>query len=158
MKKRLLSLFIFLCSACLSHAQCFKLPFYFRISNMENLYQIDSLKKIFLQDQKFILVRESAVEMRNNYESTIFLPLKQGTWYKFVFVGDLSSKSFQQRLYDFNEKKIITLNQKIKDTEANIIQFDYIPQFTEFHSLRSLQINKTKKKLSGYFLLFKKLV
>jgi hypothetical protein len=137
------------------HAQRIKLPVYFDIDAMQNLYQIDSLKTL-LAEQGFIMVKESAVQMINNYESSIFLPLKQNQWYKFVFVGDLSSKSFQQRLFDFEEKKVITINQKIKDAEANIIQFDYIPKFAEFHALRSLQINKKKKKLNGYFLLFRK--
>jgi hypothetical protein len=137
-------------------AQSIRLPVYFDISAMENLYQIDSLKNLFAE-QGFLLVRESAVQMINNYESTIFFPLKQKQWYKFVFIGDISSRSFQQRLYDFEEKKVITINQKIKDAEANIVQFDYIPKFAEFHALRSLQINKTKKKVNGYFLLFRKI-
>lgn len=157
MKNKLFFTLLFLFYSFVCKAQFTKLPVYFDIGTMENLYQIDSLKKLFVEGQNFVMVKESAVQMTNNYESTIFLPLKQGHWYKFVFVGDLSSKSFQQRLFDFNEKKMITLNQKIKDTEGNIILFDYIPQFTEFHALRSLQINKTKKKLNGYFLLFRKI-
>jgi hypothetical protein len=139
-----------------ANAQRIKLPIYFDITAMQNLYQIDSLKTLFTE-QGFILVRESAVQMYSNYESSIFLPLKETQWYKFVFVGDLSSKSFQQRLYDFEEKKVITINQKIKDAEANIVLFDYIPKFAEFHALRSVQINKTKKNVNGYFLLFRKI-
>ena len=148
---------LFIFSSLVCNAQHLKFPLYFNINTLQNLYQIDSLKKILVEEQGFIMVKESPVQMINNYESTIFLPLRQDNWYKFVFIGDLSSKSFQQRLFDFNEKKVITLNQKIKDTEANILQFDYIPQFSEFHALKSLQINKTKKKLTGYFLLFRKI-
>jgi hypothetical protein len=139
-----------------ANAQRINLPVYFDLDAMQNLYQIDSLKTLFTE-QGFSMVKESAVHMINNYESEIFLPLKQNQWYKFVFVGDLSSRSFQQRLYDFEERKVITINQKIKDAEANIIQFDYIPKFAEFHALRSLQINKTKKNVKGYFLLFRKI-
>lgn len=153
-KFKLLILIFIIQYTCVD-AQRVKLPIYFGIDAMQNLYQIDSIKNLFAE-QGFMLVRESAVQMINNYESIIFLPLKQNQWYKFVFVGDLSSKSFQQRLYDFEEKKLLTINQKIKDTEANIIQFDYIPKFAEFHALKSLQINKTKKYVNGYFLLFRK--
>jgi hypothetical protein len=151
-----LFILIFIIQYSAATAQRINLPVYFDIDAMQNLYQIDSIKTLFAE-QGFSMVKESAVQMINNYESEIFLPLKQNQWYKFVFVGDLSSKSFQQRLYDFGEKKVITINQKIKDAEANIIQFDYIPKFAEFHALRSLQINKTKKNVKGYFLLFRKI-
>lgn len=154
--KFILFILIFFIASLQTKAQFIKLPVYFDLNAMQNLYQIDSLKNLFTNDG-FLLVKESAVQMFNNYESTIFLPLKQNQWYKFIFVGDLTSKSFQQRLYDFDEKKVITINQKIKDVEANIVQFDYIPKFAEFHALRSLQINKNKKLLNGYFLLFRKI-
>jgi hypothetical protein len=151
-----LFILIFIIQYSAATAQRINLPVYFDIDAMQNLYQIDSIKTLFAE-QGFSMVKESAVQMINNYESEIFLPLKQNQWYKFVFVGDLSSKSFQQRLYDFGEKKVIIINQKIKDAEANIIQFDYIPMFAEFHALKSLQINKTKKLVKGYFLLFRKI-
>ena len=147
--------FLFVLISFSTKAQFIKPPVYFDLNGMENLYQIDSLKNIILADG-FILVRESAVQMINNYESTIFLPLRENNWYKFVFVGDLTSKTFQQRLYDFSEKKLIALTQKLKDAERNIIQFDYVSRFSEFHALKSMQINKTHKLVSGYFLLFRK--
>lgn len=147
---------LFVCK--INFAQKIIIPVYFEIDAMESLYKIDSIKKTY-NDEGFLLVKEASVVMTNNYESTIFLPLREGTWYKFVFVGDNSSKSLQQKLYDFSEKKIIALNQKPKvDLEENIMQFDYIPKFTEFHSLRSLQINKRKKNIGAYFLLFKKMI
>ena len=131
-------------------------PLHFEIDAMESLYKIDSIKNVY-KEAGFLLVKEASVMMTNNYESTIFLPLREGQWYKFIFVGDNTSRSLQQRLYDFSEKKLIALNQKPGiDTEGNIVQFDYIPKFTEFHALRSLQINKRRKNIGGYFLLFKK--
>ena len=142
----------------ISFAQKIILPLYFEIAAMESFYKIDSIKKLY-SDGGFILVKEASVYMPNNYETTIFLPLREGTWYKFIFVGDKTSKTLQQRLYDFSEKKVIILNQKPNiDDEGNVVQFDYIPKFTEFHSLKSLQINKRKKNIGGYFLLFKKVL
>ncbi len=156
MKIKLLILFFSIQYSTPTTAQIIKPPVYFDLGAMQNLYQIDSLKILFAE-QGFLLVKESSVQMFTNYESSIFVPLKESQWYKFVFVGDISSKSFQQRLYDFEEKKVITINQKIFDAEANILQFDYIPKFGEFHALKSTQINKTKKNVNGYFLLFRKI-
>ena len=138
-----------------SFAQHLTFPIYFNINAMENLHQIDSLKKIY-NDEGFMLVKEASVLMYNNYETTVFLPLREGNLYKFIFIGDLTSKYYQLKLYDFEQKKSVIINQKIKDEEKNILQFYFVPKFTEFYTLKSLQINKLTKTPSAFFLLFRK--
>jgi hypothetical protein len=135
-------------------AQPLAFPNYVKIENVENYFQIDSLKNLY-RKSGFALVKESMLDMYNNYESAIIMPLKEGTWYRAVFIGSKSSKVYQVRLFDYEDKKVITANQKPKDEEGNIVSFDYIPKFTEFHAMRILQINKVFKKPFGYILLFK---
>jgi hypothetical protein len=43
------------------------------------------------------------------------------------------------------------------DVDGNIISYSYIPQFTEYHLMKPVQVNKKKKKnLPGYVMFFKK--
>ena len=49
--------------------------------------EIDSLKKLFTS-QGYEMVREASVKMESEYELPIVLPLTQGAWYQFVFIGD----------------------------------------------------------------------
>ncbi|WP_315821100.1 hypothetical protein [Paraflavitalea speifideaquila] len=42
------------------------------------------------------------------------------------------------------------------DIDGNIITYNYVPQFTEYHMIKPVQINKKKKKLCGYVMLLKK--
>ena len=43
------------------------------------------------------------------------------------------------------------------DVDGNVISYSYVPQFSEFHMMKPVQVNKQKKKnLCGYVMLFKK--
>ncbi len=42
------------------------------------------------------------------------------------------------------------------DVDGNIINYDYIPRFSEYHMIKPVQINKRKKNVNGYMMLFKK--
>jgi hypothetical protein len=63
--------------------------------------QIDSLKQLFFA-QGYEVVREASVKMESEYELPIVLPLTQGAWYQFVFIGDPSSRLYEVRMYDWN--------------------------------------------------------
>jgi len=118
--------------------------------------QIDSLKQLF-SAQGYDVVREASVKMESEYELPIVLPLTQGAWYQFVFIGDPSSKLYEVRMYDWNEKQVVYKKHQWGDVDGNIISYPYVSQFTEYHLIKPVQVNKQKKKgLCGYVMLLKK--
>jgi hypothetical protein len=42
------------------------------------------------------------------------------------------------------------------DVDGNIISFGYVPQFSEYHMIKPVQVNKKKKNVCWYVMLFKK--
>ena len=119
--------------------------------------EADSLKESF-KEQGFIIVREATMMMESEYEMPVIVPLTQGSWYQFVFIGDLSSKLYEVRMYDFNEKQVVYVKHYGQDKMANIISYSYIPKFTEYHMIKPVQVNKLKKKnVCGYIMMLKKI-
>jgi len=118
--------------------------------------QIDSVKSLFTSNG-YILLREASMTMESEYEMPVIVPLTQGSWYQFVFIGDLSSKLYEVRMYDYNEKQVVYKKHYGDGMESNIISYSYIPQFTEYHIIKPVQVNKKKKKgICGYIMMFKK--
>jgi hypothetical protein len=117
--------------------------------------EIDSLKNIFTS-QGFIVLREASMAMQSEYEMPIVVPMNQGSLYQFVFIGDPSSKLYEVRMYDWNEKQVMYKKNQWGDVDGNIISYAYVPEFSEYHMIKPVQVNKTKKKLCGYVLLLKK--
>ncbi|MFI5155823.1 MAG: hypothetical protein ACHQEM_06540 [Chitinophagales bacterium] len=117
--------------------------------------QIDSLKSLF-NSKGFIVLREASITMQSEYEMPIVVPMSQGAMYEFVFIGDPSSRLYEVRMYDWDEKQVIYKKNMWGDVDGNIISYSYIPQFTENHMIKPVQVNKTKKKLCGYVILLKK--
>ena len=118
--------------------------------------EADSLKASFYQ-QGFIVVKEATMMMESEYEMPVIVPLTQGSWYQFIFIGDLSSKLYEVRMYDYNEKQVVYVKHYGQDKQANIISYSYIPQFTEYHMIKPVQVNKLKKKnVCGYIMMLKK--
>ena len=118
--------------------------------------QADSLKQSYAREG-YILVREASMAMESEYEMPVIVPLTEGTRYQFVFIGDISSKLFEVRMYDWQEKMVIFRQLKWGDVDGNIISYSFIPQFSEFHLMKPVQVNKSKKKsLCGYVMMFKK--
>ena len=125
--------------------------------NISILQQVDSLKKQFAQ-QGFILAKEASMPMESDYEIPVVVPLRQGTWYRVIFIGDITSRVYEVRMFDWNERQVVFQRKMWGDVDGNIINYDYIPQFTEYHMIKPVQINKNKKELCGYFMIFKKVV
>jgi hypothetical protein len=117
--------------------------------------EIDSLKNVF-SSQGFIVLREASMSMQSEYEMPIVVPMNQGSMYEFVFIGEQSSKLYEVRMYDWNEKQVVYKKNQWGDVDGNIISYSYVPQFSEYHMIKPVQVNKTKKKLCGYVLLLKK--
>jgi len=90
-------------------------------------------------------------------EMPVMVPLKQGSGYQFVFIGEYSSRLYEVRMYDWQERQVIFRQKKWGDIDGNVIVYSYVPQFSEFHMMKPVQINKQKKKnLCGYVMLFKR--
>lgn len=122
-----------------------------------NPYQetVDSLKG-FYANQGYTVLREASMTMESEYEMPIVLPMTQGTWYQFIFIGDPTSRLYEVRMYDYTEKQVIYKKNMWGDVDGNIISFNYIPQASEYHMIKPVQVNKNKKKMCGYVLLLKK--
>jgi hypothetical protein len=119
-------------------------------------HQADSLKQLYGRDG-FQVVKEASIAMESEYEMPVVVPLQQGSWYQFVFIGDVSSRLYEVRMYDWDEKQVVYEKKMWGDVDGNIIAFSYIPKFSEFHMFKPVQQNKKKKKdLCGYVMLLKK--
>jgi hypothetical protein len=119
--------------------------------------QSDSLK-IVLSKQGFVVVREATMTMESEYEMPVIVPLNEGSWYHIAFIGDMSSKLYEVRMYDYDEKQLVYQKKYAEGYEGgNIINYSYIPKFSEYHMIKPVQVNKKKKtNLCGYFIIFKK--
>ncbi len=119
------------------------------------LQQADSIKKE-LAKQGFLIVKEASMSMESEYEMPVIIPLTQGSWYQFVFIGDMSSKLYEVRMFDWNEKQVVYQRKHWGDVDGNVISYSYIPRFSEYHMMKPVQVNKKKKALCGYVMLLKK--
>ncbi|MCZ2460787.1 MAG: hypothetical protein LC128_14300 [Chitinophagales bacterium] len=130
-----------------------------RVQSCNNDYiskEADSLKSLYSKDG-FMLLKEASITMESEYEMPVVVPLTQGSWYQFVFIGDHTSRLYEVRMYDWNERQVIYQKKMWGDVDGNIISYSYIPKFSEFHMMKPVQVNKEKKKnLCGYVMLFKK--
>ena len=118
--------------------------------------QVDSLKTFYSKDG-FALLKEASITMESEFEMPVIVPLTEGSWYQFVFIGDYTSRLYEVRMYDWEEKQVVFQQKRWGDVDGNIITYSYIPKISEFHMMKPVQVNKTKKKnLCGYVMLFKK--
>jgi hypothetical protein len=120
--------------------------------------QADSIKQL-LTKGGFMVLREAQVEMESEYELPVIIPMTEGTWYQVVFIGDIRSKTYEVRMYDYDEKQVVYKKNQWGDVDGNIIMYSYIPKMSEFHMIKPVQVNKVQRKnLCGYILLLKKVV
>ena len=118
--------------------------------------QADSLKQIYARDG-FQVIKETSIAMESEYEMPVVVPLQEGSWYQFVFIGDYTSRLYEVRMYDWEEREVVYQKKLWGDVDGNIIAFSYIPKSSEFHMFKPVQQNKKKKKdLCGYVMLLKK--
>jgi hypothetical protein len=118
------------------------------------LQQVDSLKKVFEQNG-FKIIQESSVNMESEHELPVIVPMKMGTPYQVVFIGDAQSQSYEVKMFDFNEKQVF--HSRSNNGSTNIISYAYTPQMSEYHLISTSQTNSERKKnLCGYILLLKK--
>jgi len=118
--------------------------------------QADSVKSVFSK-QGYNVLREASITMESEYEMPVVVQLQERALYQVVFIGDISSKIYEVRMYDWSEKMVAYQKKMWGDVEGNIISYSYQPRFTEFHMIKPVQVNKQKKKgLCGYIMLLQK--
>src|ERR1700712_1048671 len=90
-----------------------------------NPYQqtVDSLKQYYA-GQGYSVLREASMTMESEYEMPIVLPMTQGVWYQFIFIGDPTSRLYEVRMYDYSEKQVIYKKNMWGDVDGNIISFN----------------------------------
>ncbi len=118
--------------------------------------QVDSLKNLYGKSG-YVLLKEASISMESEFEMPVIVPLSQGAWYQFVFIGDYSSKLYEVRMYDWEERQVIFRQKRWGDIDGNVIVFSYVPKVSEFHMMKPVQVNKKiKKNLCGFVMLFKR--
>jgi len=104
-----------------------------------------------------MVVKEASMTMESEYEIPVIVPLREGSWYRVIFIGDITSKLYEVRMFDWDEKQVVYQKKMWGDVDGNIIDYSYIPRFTEYHMIKPVQVNKHKKNnLCGYIMLLKK--
>ena len=120
--------------------------------------QADSLKNLYAKDG-FVLLKEASITMDSGNEIPIIVPMNEGTWYQFVFIGDMKSNTYEVRMYDYSERQVAYQKKRWGDVDGNVISYSYIPKVSEYHMIKPLQVNSLQKKiLCGYVMLFQKTV
>ncbi len=154
MKKISFVLSLLVCSCCIAFSQEV-----IRLRTCQDdliSKQVDSLKSLYGRDG-FVLLKEASISMESEFEMPVIIPLTQGSWYQFVFIGDYTSRLYEVRMFDWNERQVVFQQKRWGDVDGNIISYSYIPKISEFHMMKPVQVNKKKKKnLCGYVMLFKK--
>ena len=118
--------------------------------------KVDSIKQE-MASRGFIVLKEASLTMESGYEMPIFVPLSEGTWYDFAFIGDKSSNLYEVRMYDHNQKEVVYEKHSGNGVQSNLINFSYTPMLTEYHVIKTVQLNSLKKKqICGYVIMFKK--
>lgn len=111
--------------------------------------EIDSLKT-FSSSKGFIVLKENSMSMESAYEMPIIVPVTRGAMYEFVFIGDPSSRLYEVRMYDWDENQVVYKKNQWGDVDRNIISYAYVPSNSEYHVIKPVQVNKSKKKLRGH--------
>jgi hypothetical protein len=119
------------------------------------MHEVDSLKN-FYSKNGFSLLKEATVTMQSQFELPVIVPLSEGSWYQFIFIGDYTSQLYEVRMYDWDEKMVVYQKKQWGDVDGNIISYSYIPKFSEYHMMKPVQVNKHKKNLCGCVMLFVK--
>src|ERR1700752_631078 len=91
--------------------------------------QVDSLKDLYGKDG-YVLLKEASITMESEFEMPVIVPLTQGSLYQFVFIGDYTSRLYEVRMFDWNEKQVVFKQKRWGDIDGNIISYDYQPQFS----------------------------
>jgi hypothetical protein len=117
--------------------------------------QADSIKAHYAL-AGYTVLEETRVNMKSETDLPVIVTMKEGAWYQVVFIGDTRSRTFEVRMYDYDENEVVYKQNKNRK-DGNIITYSYVPRGSEFHLIKPLQTTQGKKKnLYGYFILMQK--
>ena len=117
--------------------------------------QADSIKARFAL-AGYTVLEETKVTMKSETDLPVIINMKEGGWYQVVFIGDTRSRTFEVRMYDYDEHEVVYKKNK-GEQDGNIITYSYVPSGSEFHLIKPMQATSGKKKnLDGYFMLMQK--
>jgi|SRR5689334_25212391 len=119
------------------------------------MHEVDSLKDFYFKNG-FTLLKETTIAMESQFELPVIVPLTEGSWYQFIFIGDYTSQLYEVRMYDWDEKMVVYQKKQWGDVDGNIISYSYVPKFSEYHMMKPVQVNKHKKNVCGCVMLFVK--
>src|SRR5689334_14914010 len=88
--------------------------------------QADSLKQ-FYGKLGYTVLREASITMESEYEMPVVVQLQQRALYQIVFIGDITSRLYEVRMYDWEEKMVSYQKKMWGDVDGNIISFSYTP-------------------------------
>lgn len=114
------------------------------------------MKNIFVK-KGFILMKEASLTMESEYEFPVIVPLKERSLYHVVFIGDITTRVYEVRMYDWEENRVFFEKKMWGDVDGNIISYDYVPLSTQYHMIKPVQVNKKRRNICGYLMLFKKI-
>ena len=118
--------------------------------------QVDSLKNLYTK-VGYALLKEASITMESEFELPVIVPLTEGNCYQFVFIGEYTSRLYEVRMLDWSERMVSFHQKRWGDVDGNVISYSYIPKSSEFHMMKTVQVNKQKEKnLCGYVMLFKR--
>lgn len=117
--------------------------------------QIDSVKAVTLE-KGFTMSREAIMPMESQYEMPIIGEFSNQKIYKIYFIAQPDVRLLEMRIYDHAEREVTYQKKEPKFSDLNIIEFDFVPKFSELHMIRLVQAhaNKKVKNLCGYVVLF----
>ena len=84
--------------------------------------QVDSLKQLFAKEG-FEVLREASMTMESEYEMPVIVPLQQGAWYQMVFIGDITSRLYEVRMFDYQERQVAYHKKMWVDIDGDIISY-----------------------------------
>lgn len=119
--------------------------------------KVDSLKAV-MASRGFMVSKEASLTMESGYEMPIFVPMTENTWYDIAFIGDVSSNSCEVKVYDHSEREVVYQKEAGNSMQSRLINFTYVPKITEYHVIKTVQLNTRKEnQICGYIIMFKKL-
>ncbi|MEI9934121.1 MAG: hypothetical protein WDM71_04575 [Ferruginibacter sp.] len=65
--------------------------------------------------------------MESQYEMPVIVPLNQGTWYQIVFIGDITSRLYEVRMYNWEEKQVAYVKKQWGDIDGNVLAIHISP-------------------------------
>ena len=96
--------------------------------------------------------------MESEYEIPVIVPFTEGSWYQFIFIGDISSKLYEVRMFDWNEKQVVYQKKMWGEIDGNVISYSLYSKIYRIpYDKTPTGKQKEEEDLCGYVMLLKKI-